>query len=719
VRLTRKEGFSPLGIGGGWKTYGFALFPVGITLLLYGSVLQFQFVWDDTIYLQSQLPAFQTYWDAFFPGEKVGQFYDRYYRPLIYVSYLFDRTLWGFNPWGYHLTVLLFHLACTLLVFFLSRNLFGEFRGIPWGAWMSSLFFGVHPMHIESVAWMSGRSDVISGFFMLVSLLFVLNHGEGKKKWFFDMGSSVFFLFALLSKETSISLLLIFPFVPLFWRKEKGGRLWNKMIRISILPVLVVIGYFLVRNWAMQSFVGDHLWVFTSLWDGGIRIFLAYGFYIWKMIGPFDFNAFIDVLPDSISFDILSLGLMGFFLGMVLIGLVKKKEFLFLGSFWVLATLFPSALIALTGVPTPLAERYLYIPSMGVSFLIGGLFLFGFRFLQGRRSTEKGVSALFLFFMAPFAFMLIGLMFLTWQRLPIWENNQTFWKETAEKNPQSWLPHQNLGLVFHENGTYSQAEREFQLALALSKKPEEMAATLTSFGITQMRQGKNQDAEKKFLQSLNTGVASPYVYYALGFLYTYQWDSNEGPFKSEGERFNRAKYFFQKAIDLNPYYQQAYFELGQLELRLGNEGRALTAYERFLSLSSGISSPTVQNAQVNLGGIYFRKGGRLFSSHQWKEALLAFRKAMDYQPQNGEIHFRAGKTLERLEQVSEAMQAYRLAVQYHSTHVQARYSLALLLEKAGSLKEAQQEYKILLSQGPQEGPLYQEIQERVRRLSGG
>jgi len=701
------------------NSWVYGLIPMVLTFVLFFQVLKFDFVWDDTIYLQSQLPAFQTFGDSFFPGERVGQFYDRYYRPLIYVSYLIDRHFWEFNPLGFHLTVLLFHLGCTLLMFFLGLALFHEGKGIPWGALSASLLFGVHPVHTESVAWMSGRSDVFAGFFMLISLCIVLNWKKGKGVWPVNFLSSLFFFLALLSKETSISMVLIYPLIPLFWENSKRKIPWKDILNISAFPVFAVLGYFLLRNAAMESVVGAHVWNDHSLSDTGVRVFLAYGFYLWKMIWPLPLSAFISQLPSSASFVFLSLVLVGVLTGLTLLGFLKRMGFLLLGGVWIWATLFPSVLIALTGVPTPLAERYLYIPSIGFSFWVGGGILLINQYLKGRSAFQGDFGRFPLFILSAFIGLWVGVFsLLTWERLPVWRNNEAFWEDTVQKNPHAWLPHQNLGLVLHNQGVYLPAEEEFQLAFSLSKNPEERSSTLTSLGITYMRQGKNQEAEKKFLESIRSGVTSPYVYYALGFLYTYQSTPGVGSFKDEQERLDRARFFYQRATELNPYYIQAFFELGQLELKRENVDGAVAAYERVLDLSSGIPSSITQKVLADLAEMYFQKGEIYFSSREFEKALQAFRRALKYQPHRKEIHYPLGTMLAALGRTDQAIQEYQMFIQNTPQHLEARFYLALLLEEMGKIEQAKQEYQTILSMGLKKGPLTQRVEERLKELSG-
>ncbi len=557
---------------------------------------------------------------------------------------------------------------------------------------------------------------MIACFFMLAAVLCVIGDKKGGRVWAFYFLSSVFFFFALLGKEASISLMLLYPLIPFLFRKQIKTFPWGEMIQVSIFPMMAVGVYFILRVAAMESMIGAHDWSALPIFEAGSRMVLAYGFYLWKLLWPFNLNAFIGSVPHTAGFFLFSFLLVGVWVGISCFGFLKKKGFVFFSGAWVLATLSPSVLISLTGVPTPLAERYLYIPSLGFSLLLGGLVFLKSKLLL-EKGWEKSRGIHFFLMSGVIDLLFFGYTFLTVQRLPVWKNNQTFWMDTARSNPKAWLPHQNLGLVFHELGQYDQAEGEFQRALDLAEKPEEVSSTLTSVGITLMRQGKSQAAEGAFLRSLETGVVSPYVYYALGFLYNHQWSSGEGSFQSERERLDRARFYFQKATELNPYYTQAFFELGELDFKRGDFKEALVSYERVLSLAVGAFLPLQQKARFQLSRVHLRRGDQFFLSHEYGKALKAYEIALQHQAHDEEGRFKLGLTLAHLGRIEESMQAYRLVLQNNPGHAEARFNLGLLLEKTGDSDQAIREYRSILNSGIENEILLRAVKKRLGHIS--
>ena len=493
---------------------------------------------------------------------------------------------------------------------------------------------------------------------------------------------------------------------------------WLKRVQFLSYPLVTLILYLLLRREAVGSFMGTHAWVFHSPWEAGERMLLAFGFYLERMIWLFHLSAFIHDLPSSIPHFFLSLFLVGGVILLTVYGYIQRREICLLGGGWILATLFPSVLISLTDVPTPVAERYLYIPSFSLALLVGS----GVRFLLDRKRELTFVEILPRWVPLVLTIVLVCVLFggsalLTWVRLPVWKNNLAFWRDAAQRNPAVWLPHQNLGLVYSNLNMFQQAGEEFRIALELTQGRQEWSSTMTSLGIAYLGQGKSREAEETLLESLRGGAESPFVYYALGYLYTYgQRGPGGGPDVREG-RFERAYSYFQKAIELNPSFSQAYFQLGELEAKRGNDEKAAEAYERVLSTSSGVSSPMVEKTRNNLAVIHFRKGNRLFNDQQIEMALAEYRRSLGYDPHFAEAHFNLAVGLSALSRSGEAIREYRMTIQENPRHAKAHFNLAYLLEKEGQIQEARGEYKAFLAIGGGEDRFRLEAEERLQGLS--
>jgi protein O-mannosyl-transferase len=301
-------------------------------------------------------------WYLFFPGASGG-----YYRPLLQLSFLCDKYVWGFDESFLHLTNILLHLCNTLLVFLLARKVC---RSNSWsfgGAFLAALLFAIHPLNSESICWISGRTDPLAGFFLLLSVWALLQRSRPVLSSFM---AALCMLLGCLVKETAIFYLpaaLIFPFY-LTPAAEKDSAL-PVVARRNLFHFAVFLtagaGYFLLRALAFTG--GDEAasQAITRIIpiehpDLLLRlrmVFKVMGFYGKKLFMPFPLNFAITKIPDAYLF-----------LGLLVLAIVTYLAFRrsLVSFFWVCAAAIASSslVIALLNTTwTPLAERYMYIPS--------------------------------------------------------------------------------------------------------------------------------------------------------------------------------------------------------------------------------------------------------------------------------------------------------------------------------------------------------------------
>jgi hypothetical protein len=302
-------------------------------------------------------------------------FNETYYRPLVRVSAFVDRQIWGFNPFGYHLTNLLLHLFCSLVVYFLIKELgFDDFIALT-----ASLLFVTHPTHVEAVTWLSGRVDVLCGFFYFSSLLFFIKYLHSRILAFscprapFLWLSLTLFIGALMSKEMAITLPIMIFLITLIL---KGKSIFSKWKILS--PFFLILGVYLLFRFLLLGGVGGYVNAQGSMhfkFDLFIMSILAW--YIRQLLLPFD-----AALPENISalkyLVFLIYAIPGYILFRTLFVEMRKSQqeagmginnfthsrFTFLiACLWIPVTLLPVMNIS--------AERFLYIPSVGFFLLLG------------------------------------------------------------------------------------------------------------------------------------------------------------------------------------------------------------------------------------------------------------------------------------------------------------------------------------------------------------
>ncbi len=414
--------------------------------LVFSPALKNGFVnWDDEKFILGCIGFRELDWSHI--HWMFSTFYEGNYMPFSLLSCAVDYKLWGLNPFGYHLTNILLHGANAVLVYFLSSKLIRmaipEVKKTPlvFAAAFSALFFGIHPLRVESVAWASERRDVLSGFFYLLVLIFYLkaqsssaNHHVSKKLLILAFAS---FALSLLSKAMGITLPLalilldIYPLGRLDWQIKK----WFSPQKISILvekipffTVSLVIGMtgYIAQGHTVSSLHADGL---------GSRLAQAsYGtiFYLWKTVYPTGLLPFYQ-LPPGISllrwpFALDLLLALGITSGIILFrGRWKSGPVLW--AFYIL-TLFP--ILGIVQFNNQLvADRYSYLPCLGWAILSGGCLAY----LLNAYSAAVALGLLTVF----------GC--LSWKQTKIWHDSETLWRYELSLDPGSALAHLNFGVA--------------------------------------------------------------------------------------------------------------------------------------------------------------------------------------------------------------------------------------------------------------------------------
>jgi tetratricopeptide (TPR) repeat protein len=651
----------------GWYILLFLLISAAAAFGVYYNALSHDFIWDDPIIVERQATAFLSVKDVFFPPAGIPEFGTHYYRPLVMLSFIIDKAIWGNSPFGFHLTVVLFHVLNTILIFWLARILLRRFQYGDIGAFLSSLVFAVHPIHTESVVWIAGRSDVMAALFFFLSLILYLKFKERSKlKAQFLILSALIFLLACLAKETSLALILLLPIIDITFsydlisssdkalypakamrgaiarherrRKEriekkkrkirktekKDGRTETRkekvnaaqkrsLVREAVREIhilnyipfaLVAFVYLVVRHYALYGGGGAAPQT-RNIFEMLKNIVHSYGFYFAKLLWPVQLKAFIEDVPSELWATLSGVLILVFLIFAIALLIAKEVRSIYFDmiSFAILffiLTLVPSVMVAVLKISeTPVAERYLYIPSFSFCFILGYLFLF----IPEKIGESKKMAAL-----ARIMILLIILVAAsqysvqTVKRNRVWKNDLVFWEDVVKKGTSQGLPHLNLGLAYAQNERLEDAEREYKKSLASKSKDEVRSLTYNSLGALYLSGNDYDQAAECFTKaiSLRRRFALPYYNMAVTSWKRYLEAMREEK-RHDKELLEKATEYLEQAVRVNPQYSNAHNLYGKVLVRLGRYDEARKHLETVLKYEE--EGKTAQSAKKLLDSI--------------------------------------------------------------------------------------------------------------------
>jgi len=451
--------------------------PVLAACFVYLPALGNGFIWDDPTVLL-QMRAIQSVGDLLVPPPIIPKFY---FRPFIFVTYLVDRAFGGETPFWFHASIIGWHALNTALVFALSWRLFpGEWLIASGGA----LLFAVFPTHVESVAWMAGRSDVIVCSFVLLTVLLAMRHDDAASAWL--AGGTL--LLATLSKEMAVACVLLVPVLDLLSLRR---LLWLRYI-----PLLLATGlYFLLRNHALGAFVGGMPSAATPA-QLGVDIVRAIGFYLARALVPLPLCAYIPTVPDAPLY--FFLGLLGPLCVVAFVAAALRRrrwQPAFLVA-WFCLTLAPSLTVIIRrSASAVVAERYLYVPTVASCLLIAWAIV---RLGEQRRLRPQPLAAVF-------GVLAIACAVEVMPYTRVWTDNFTFWSDVAAKVPDDALPQREVATALQDRGRLDEAEQALQRALAAPASPESRAATYSNLSNLYRRMQRYDDAERAIDAAIKMG----------------------------------------------------------------------------------------------------------------------------------------------------------------------------------------------------------------------
>jgi tetratricopeptide (TPR) repeat protein len=587
-----------------------------ITVGIYAPVANSQFIsLDDLDYILNNPQVQQGLsWSAV--KWAFSTFHSSNWHPLTWLSHMLDCQLYGLNPAGPHLTNLAFHVANTLLLFLLLQNL--TFR--LWPSAFVALLFALHPMHVESVAWVSERKDVLSAFFFLLTLLAYARYVEltkAKNRRCCLVYGLTLLLFALglMAKPMLVTLpcvLCLLDYWPLArfqWPLKSQPTPVLQRLIVEKIPFFILTALSCWITWLAQS-SGGALKPMADfpLTDRLAHIPVAYGWYMLKLIWPTDLSVFYNMVYAQHSFDTVAFASL-LFLGITAFAIrwARKQPYLPVGWLWFVVMLVPVLGLVQVGNQA-YADRYSYLPYVGLFIIV----TWGIPVLLARWRHHRAIL------LAAALLTSAACGCLTVAQVRFWQNGQTL----------------------------------FERALALDPEDEKVWALL---GITYMEQG-------------NTDKAIACMRHATTINYEYfdAWDDLGGMLFINGD-YDGAQAAYAMALRYTRDKPKIYNKLGDMFKATNRYGDAIANYQSSLELK-----PNQPDIQTELGQC-------LVFDRQPEQAADAFQKVILVQPENGPAQLGLAMILQNTKNDAGAIEHYRKAVQLETNSIIALNNLAWLL----------------------------------------
>jgi tetratricopeptide (TPR) repeat protein len=535
------------------------------TVVIYWQVLSFDFIeYDDAKYVTNNYHI-QT---GFTPSAIRWAFttlHAGFWQPLVWLSFMLDFQLYGLNPAVFHATNLAFHVFNTALLF-LFLHLATK---TMWRSWFVAFFFALHPLHVESVAWIAERKDVLSTFFFMLILLsyYWYTQKPSLQRYLLII---VLFILGLSSKAMLVSvpfLLLLLDYWPTGryglasvnnTSKREDFRTAFDLMKEKI-PLLFVAMIFSIITIFTQKTGGAV--VSQAIHPIDLRITNAvtsYVIYIRKMFFPYDL-AVLYPFPSSISTaKVLSAAFLLLAITWFIIKMRKTRPYTTLGWFWYTASIFPVIGLIQVG-PQAMADRFTYIPLIGL-FIICVWGFYEITTLLSIKKTFLAISAIL---------VILFYSTLTWKQISYWKDPLTLFTHTLSVTENNYVAHTILGTSFSEQGEIKKAADHFLTALEIA--PGYKSAHV-GYGITLAKMQRMQEAESHFREALNIDPHSATVHFNLGLaLYKRQI-------------IDEAAYHFTQVLQQHPDHPKAHFYLANILAEQGKMTEAISHYKIALSI---------------------------------------------------------------------------------------------------------------------------------------
>jgi len=650
------------------------LFLIITTLSVYWSVTNYEFVnIDDTTFVTEN-----RYTQAGITREGIKYTFKNFGAPLSVLSHMLDCELFGLDSGRHHLTNLILHIANVVLLYLI----FNLMTGTPWNSAFVAALFALHPLNVESVAWVAERNNLLStlfGFLTIAAYVWYIRRPDFLRY----MTVFLFFVLGLFSKPMLVTL----PFVLLlldYWPLDRVRLGSNNQIapvngkesvitkthpsispfyrlileKIPLIAVSIFSSFWIIT--ISKNSIAEGIGGLASLERLPIKFRIAnalisYVSYIGKLIYPKNLAVYY---PYPKSFPAWKIVLACLLLGCITflaIRTLRQHPWFSVGWLWYLGTLVPVIQLVQMGAYR-MADRYAYVPFIGLFIIVA----WGVPYLLERWRYGKILLA------TTAIIILSTLMTLTWNQKKYWKNSITLFEHTIEVTSDNWLAHNNLGVAFSRQNRINEAVSHLKESLRIKPHYEDAHSNL---GSVLAQQGQMNKAIDHFLMALRTKPDHFRAHYNLGVT-----------LKKIGQT-DKAIAHYLEALRINPDFAATHNNLGVALADTGRIDEAIGHYLEALRIK-----PDNMESHINLGNALVRRG-------QPNEAIDHYLEALRIKPDHVEAHSNLGVALANQGRTDEAIAQFLESLRIKPDHVKVHFNLGNALEKQGRIDEAVDHYK--------------------------
>jgi len=641
---------------------GIAALLIALTAAVYNGFASHAFVnFDDRSYVtENPQVSSGLSWRAIEWAFSTG--YAGNWHPVTWLSHLIDVELFGLQPWGHHLTSIVLHAANGILLFIALRRL----TGARWPSAFVAAVFAVHPLHVESVAWVAERKDVLSTFFLLLTLIcyqrYVAAPGLSRM-----LAVTIFFGAGLMAKPMLVTvpvlllLLDVWPLGRLQWSvyTHEDRLAWLRLIREKAVLFLLALASGVITILAQRG--GGALSTFERLPLSRrmANAVVSYGLYLCAAFWPSRLAVFYPY-PAQVpvwSLIIASVLLLSF--SVIAIVFARRYPYVRAGWLWFLVTLLPVIGLVQVGGQA-MADRYMYIPMIGLLVIVA----WGIPDLIGRRPAFLAVGG---------GLAIVACSLVAESQFASWKNSLTLWRHAVAVGADNARAHNLLGRSLDEDGRPDEAIVEYREAVRLD--PDDVEAR-NNLGLAFAHQGRFDDAIEQYRAALQ--IRENFSEAA----------NNLGSVLAATGKMEEAERVLKRAVALQPDSAEAHNNLGNVLMSEEQEKNAIAEYESALSIN-----PEFADAQNGLGAALVQ-GGRQ------EEAIPHLREAIRLSPGLAQAHRNLATALSLGEHLEEAASELLAALSIEPDHAEWHAIAADWLLRLGRRDAAIQHLQMALSIDP-------------------